>query len=156
MKADIPKEQTIGYIVHEVARAFRRGFEDEARAHGLTLPQWRALGVIDQENAITQVALAGQIDTDPMTVSGILDRLEKRGLIERYPHPTDSRAKLSRLTAEGSELLRGARNLGRQLYATSIAGLDEDQIALIFNGLTRIRDNLSNLDQAAAGAKEVV
>ena len=156
MTSDIPKEKTIGYIVHEVARAFRRRFEDEARAHGLTLPQWRALVVIDQEAAITQVALAGCIDTDPMTISGILDRLEKRGLIERYPHPTDSRAKLSRLTPEGADLVLAARDLGRQLYTRSIAGVEDSQIELIFSGLSQIRDNLNNLDQAAASAKEDV
>lgn len=156
MTSDIPKEKTIGYIVHEVARAFRRRFEDEARAHGLTLPQWRALVVIDQEAAITQVALAGCIDTDPMTVSGILDRLEKRGLIERYPHPTDSRAKLSRLTPEGADLVLAARDLGRQLYTRSIAGVEDSHIDLIFSGLSQIRDNLNNLDQAAASAKEDV
>ena len=156
MTSDIPKEKTIGYIVHEVARAFRRRFEDEARAHGLTLPQWRALVVIDQEAAITQVALAGCIDTDPMTISGILDRLEKRGLIERYPHPTDSRAKLSRLTPEGADLVLAARDLGRQLYTRSIAGVEDSHIDLIFSGLSQIRDNLNNLDQAAASAKEDV
>ena len=156
MTSDIPKEKTIGYIVHEVARAFRRRFEDEARAHGLTLPQWRALVVIDQEAGITQVALAGCIDTDPMTISGILDRLEKRGLIERYPHPTDSRAKLSRLTPEGADLVLAARDLGRQLYTRSIAGVEDSQIELIFSGLSQIRDNLNNLDQAAASAKEDV
>lgn len=156
MTSDIPKEKTIGYIVHEVARAFRRRFEDEARAHGLTLPQWRALVVIDQEAAITQVALAGCIDTDPMTISGILDRLEKRGLIERYPHPTDSRAKLSRLTPEGADLVLAARDLGRQLYTRSIAGVEDSHIELIFSGLSQIRDNLNNLDQAAASAKEDV
>jgi len=154
--SDIPKEKTIGYIVHEVARAFRRRFEDEARAHGLTLPQWRALVVIDQEAAITQVALAGCIDTDPMTISGILDRLEKRGLIERYPHPTDSRAKLSRLTPEGADLVLAARDLGRQLYTRSIAGVEDSHIDLIFSGLSQIRDNLNNLDQTAASAKEDV
>lgn len=156
MTSDIPKEKTIGYIVHEVARAFRRRFEDEARAHGLTLPQWRALVVIDQEAAITQVALAGCIDTDPMTISGILDRLEKRGLIERYPHPTDSRAKLSRLTPEGADLVLAARDLGRQLYTRSIAGVEDSHIDLIFSGLSQIRDNLNNLDQTAASAKEDV
>lgn len=156
MTSDIPKEKTIGYLVHEVARAFRRRFEDEARAHGLTLPQWRALVVIDQEAAITQVALAGCIDTDPMTVSGILDRLEKRGLIERYPHPTDSRAKLSRLTPEGADLVLAARDLGRQLYTRSIAGVEDSHIELIFSGLSQIRDNLNNLDQVAASAKEDV
>src|SRR4051812_47204216 len=87
------KERNVGFLVHEVARLFRRRFEDEARAHGVTLPQWRALVEIYKNDGVSQVSLAGSVDTDPMTMSGILDRLEKRGLIERYADPNDSRAK---------------------------------------------------------------
>ena len=77
MKPTFKKEGSIGYLVHEVARLFRRRFEDEARIHGVTLPQWRALAEIHRQEGISQVSLAGCIDTDPMTLSGILDRLEK-------------------------------------------------------------------------------
>src|SRR4051812_7007005 len=101
MHNDITKEASIGYLVHEVARLYRRRFEEEARAHGITLPQWRALAEIHRQEGISQVTLAGCIDTDPMTVSGILDRLEKRALIERFSDPNDSRARLARLTSEG-------------------------------------------------------
>ena len=139
------KEKSIGYLVHEVARLFRRRFEDEARTHAVTLPQWRALAEIYRSEGISQVSLAGCIDTDPMTLSGILDRLEKRGLVERYPDPNDSRAKLARLTAEGAELVATAKNVGRELYENALVGLsaaDRDELSI---GLRRIRDNLNNM-----------
>ena len=60
------KEKSIGFLVHEVARLFRRRFEDEARTHNVTLPQWRALIEIFKNEGISQVSLAGCIDTDPM------------------------------------------------------------------------------------------
>lgn len=150
---DLDREKSIGFLVHEVARLFRRRFEDEARIHGVTLPQWRALAEIYKSEGISQVSLAGCIDTDPMTLSGILDRLEKRGLIERYPDPNDSRAKLARLTAEGTHLVSTARNVGRELYDNALEGLspaDRDRIAA---GLIRIRDNLNNM---TAAEKEAV
>ena len=95
---------SVGFLVHEVARLLKRRFEDEARIHGVTLPQWRALAEISNSEGISQVSLANAVDTDPMTMSGILDRLEKRGLIERFVDPNDSRAKLARMTAEGEPL----------------------------------------------------
>lgn len=154
--SQIPREKSIGYVVHEVARAFRRRFEEEARAHGLTLPQWRTLVEIDKQGDITQVALASLIDTDPMTVSGILDRLEKRGLIERLPHPSDSRAKLSRLTEEGTDVVAMARNVGLQLYQNAVSGLSTAQLDAVMSGLLQIRENLNNLDQVAVHEKEAV
>ena len=143
--ANFEKEKSIGYLVHEVARLFRRRFEDEARTHSVTLPQWRALGEIHRQEGISQVALAGCIDTDPMTMSGILDRLEKRGLIERYTDPNDSRAKLARLTSEGTNLVNTARNVGRELYENSIAGLSPAQLQEVTSGLISIRNNLINM-----------
>src|SRR5690349_7616564 len=123
MKQDPVKEGSIGFLVHEVARLFRRRFEDEASTHGFTLPQWRALVEIARNEGISQVALASCIDTDQMTVSGIVARLEKRGLIERYTNPNDSRAKLARLTPAGLELVTKARNVGRELYENALTGL---------------------------------
>jgi MarR family transcriptional regulator, transcriptional regulator for hemolysin len=153
MSQDTLKEGSVGYLVHEVARLFRRRFEDEGRIHGVTLPQWRALAEIFRSEGISQVALAGCIDTDPMTLSGILDRLEKRGLVERYTDPNDSRAKLARLTSEGAQLVRTAKNVGRELYDHALAGLSEPERATLVAGLTRIRDNLNNM---AAEQKEAV
>jgi MarR family transcriptional regulator for hemolysin len=139
------KEKSIGFLVHEVARLFRRRFEDEARVHGVTLPQWRTLIEIFKQEGISQVALAGHIDTDPMTMSGILDRLEKRGLIERYTDPNDSRAKLARLTTEGGELVKTARNVGLELYENALAGLSPADREEMTAGLICIRNNLANM-----------
>jgi MarR family transcriptional regulator for hemolysin len=147
------REKSIGYLVHEVARLFRRRFEDEARTHAVTLPQWRALAEIYRSEGISQVSLAGCIDTDPMTLSGILDRLEKRGLVERYTDPNDSRAKLARLTAEGTELVSTAKNVGRELYENALSGLSATERDRLADGLRRVRDNLNNM---TAEEKEAV
>jgi DNA-binding MarR family transcriptional regulator len=150
---NLEREKQIGFLVHEVARLFRRRFEDEARIHGVTLPQWRALAEIYKNEGISQVSLAGCIDTDPMTLSGILDRLEKRGLVERYADPNDSRAKLARLTASGTELVSTARNVGRELYENALEGLSETDRLTLAAGLVRIRENLNRL---TAEEKEAV
>ena len=153
MKQDPTKENSIGYLVHEVARLFRRRFEEEASVHGFTLPQWRALAEIARNEGISQVQLASTIDIDQMTVSGIVSRLEKRGLIERYPDPNDSRAKLARLTDEGSSLVRTARHVGRELYENALAGLSESERERLSAGLILIRNNLTNM---TAEEKEAV
>lgn len=153
MKPHFKREGSVGFLVHEVARLLKRRFEDEARIHGVTLPQWRALAEISNSEGISQVSLANAVDTDPMTMSGILDRLEKRGLIERYVDPNDSRAKLARMTAEGDELVTMARNVGLAMYENALAGLSEADLETVRRGLTHIRNNLNNM---AAEQKEAV
>lgn len=143
MEQNLRRTESLVFLVHEVARLFRRRFEEEAKMHGFTLPQWRALAEIFQNEGISQVALAAILDVDQMTVSGIVGRLEKRGLIERYPNPNDSRAKLARLTPEGRELITRAKNVGRVVYENALDGLSEAQRVELKAGLALVRDNLN-------------
>ncbi|MGN6488429.1 MAG: MarR family winged helix-turn-helix transcriptional regulator [Devosia sp.] len=142
-KSILRHQAPLGYLVHEVARLMKRRFEEEARSHGLTLAQWRALSQVATHDCITQREIADSMDADPMTVSGILDRLEKRGLIERYADPSDSRAKLARLTPAGEELFQIARNFGLAMYQTAIAGLSAGEREALQAGLEKMRANLS-------------
>jgi DNA-binding MarR family transcriptional regulator len=145
MQQDPTRENSIGYLIHEVARLMRRRFEDEASVHGFTLPQWRALAEIYRSEAIAQVSLAAALDVDQMTVSGIVSRLEKRGLIDRYPDPNDSRAKLAKLTPAGLALVTNAKNVGRALYENALDGLSPADRDAMASKLRLIRDNLNSM-----------
>lgn len=145
MQQDPTRENSIGYLIHEVARLMRRRFEDEASVHGFTLPQWRALAEIYRNEGIAQVSLAAALDVDQMTVSGIVSRLEKRGLIDRYPDPNDSRAKLAKLTPAGLALVTNAKNVGRALYENALDGLSPADRDAMAAKLRLIRDNLNSM-----------
>ena len=145
MQQDPVRENSIGYLVHEVARLMRRRFEEEASVHGFTLPQWRALAEIFRNEGIAQVSLAAALDVDQMTVSGIVSRLEKRGLIDRYPDPNDSRAKLAKLTPDGRELVTRAKNVGRALYENALDGISLADREKMAAQLRLIRDNLNSM-----------
>ncbi len=145
MKQDPTRENSIGFLIHEVARLMRRRFEEEASAHGFTLPQWRALAEIFRNEGIAQVGLAAALDVDQMTVSGIVSRLEKRGLIERYTDPNDSRAKLAKLTPAGLELVTNAKNVGRALYENVLTGISQGERDAMTANLRLIRDNLNSM-----------
>lgn len=143
MKSDSFKTRApLAYLVHEVAKLMKRRFDEEAQRHGITMPQWRTLAVIAQHDGITQSAIAAEIDADPMTVSGILDRLDKRRLIDRYPDPSDSRAKLATLTDEGQLLYEEARRVGLDLYRSTLVGLSQSEQDAALHALCLMRDNL--------------
>ena len=145
MPQDPTRENSIGYLIYEVARLMRRRFEDEASVHGFTLPQWRALAEIYRTEGLAQVSLAAALDIDQMTVSGIVSRLEKRGLIDRYPDPNDSRAKLAKLTPAGLALVTDAKNVGRALYENALDGLSPADRETMAAQLRLIRDNLNSM-----------
>lgn len=140
----IDKHQApLGYLIFEVNRLFKRRFEELAKTNGVTLPQWRALAQIAMHENITQREIADSIDADPMTVSGILDRLEKRGLIDRFADPSDSRAKVARLTPAGEVMFGEARAVGLTMYEAAIVGLSEHERQVMKTALCKMRDNLT-------------
>ena len=141
-----PETAPIFYLIHEVARAFRRRLEEQTRTSELTMPQWRIITKLGRAEGMSQVALATAIDTDPMTLSATLKRLAARKLVHRVPDPTDGRAKIVTLTEEGQALYRQVETLGSDLYKIAIADLDEPTRTTLIEGLTSIRDNLTGSD----------
>jgi DNA-binding MarR family transcriptional regulator len=132
----------LGYLLHDVARLMKRRFEEEARAQGVTLPQWRALAQVAFTGNISQVALAQALDADQMTVSGVLDRLEKRGLITREADPSDSRAKLAQVTEKGLLVVKTARAVGTAMYEAALVGVTPEDAATATSVLQQMRENL--------------
>lgn len=132
----------LGYLLNDVSRLMKRRFEDEASAFGITLPQWKALAQIGMSGGMSQVALAQAIDADQMTVSGMLDRLEKRGLVTRLADPSDSRAKLARLTEVGTEVVASARAAGTKMYEAALVGVAPQDAAIATRVLQQMRENL--------------
>ncbi|MFD7662900.1 MarR family winged helix-turn-helix transcriptional regulator [Streptomyces sp. NPDC059788] len=77
---------------------------DLAREVGLTDTQTDVLWRLSREQEMTARRLADRLQCDASTATSMIDRLEKRGLVRRVPHPTDRRAKVIQLTDEGCAL----------------------------------------------------
>src|SRR6476660_4251014 len=86
--------------------------------------QARALHELDVERPISMRELAERLKSDPSNVTGLIDRLEARGLVERRPDPTDRRIKGLALTVAGASM---RERLFARLYTAprSVADLSE-------------------------------
>jgi DNA-binding MarR family transcriptional regulator len=76
-----------------------------AAEHDLSVIQVRLLGILrDREPGMLE--LARYLELEKSSLSGLVDRAEKRGLVERIPSPHDRRAATIRVTARGRKLSR--------------------------------------------------
>jgi DNA-binding MarR family transcriptional regulator len=73
--------------------------------------QVHALYTLEPGEEVPMSALAGTLRCDPSNVTGITDRLEARGLIERRSAPHDRRLKLLALTPEGESVRERMREV---------------------------------------------
>jgi DNA-binding MarR family transcriptional regulator len=76
-----------------------------AAEHDLSFVQVRLLGILrDREPGMLE--LARHLALEKSSLSGLVDRAEKRGLVERIASPSDRRAATIRITAQGRKLSR--------------------------------------------------
>jgi DNA-binding MarR family transcriptional regulator len=88
----------------EVAERLRQNWHAHAAAAGLSTAQVNALLSLTPGEAVPMRSLAARLDYDASNLSVLVDRLERRGLVERRPDPGDRRVKALALTSEGERL----------------------------------------------------
>ncbi|MEU7032814.1 MarR family transcriptional regulator [Streptomyces sp. NPDC046237] len=98
-------------LIGAVVARYHQEYEQAASEHSLTGAQARVLGLLSLE-PVPMRKIARKLQCEPSNVTGIVDRLESRGLVERRPDPADRRVKLAAPTPEG---LDTARRLGESL-----------------------------------------
>jgi MarR family transcriptional regulator, lower aerobic nicotinate degradation pathway regulator len=85
----------------------QRMLERRAADHDLSIIQTRLLGVL-RDRRPTMNELGKLLDLDKSSVSGLVERAERRGLVTRAPSPADGRAVLVGLTDHGRSLVSAA------------------------------------------------
>lgn len=145
--------QSLGLMLHDAARLIKSEFERRARGHRLSLMQWRTLGALNQNDGMSQVALAARVEASQMTMSDIIDRLEGEGLVRRESDPADKRANLVWITAAAAPVVEEMRSIATEVYAAALAGIAPEDL----DGLTRsLQQIVSNLETDDTEQKEDV
>jgi MarR family transcriptional regulator, organic hydroperoxide resistance regulator len=83
--------QEVASDLRELARAMRQPIEEEAARAGITLPQQNVMQVLIRSDGLSLKELSKRVGLAHATVSGIVDRLEKRGMVVRRQDTDDRR-----------------------------------------------------------------
>jgi DNA-binding MarR family transcriptional regulator len=90
-------------LLLQVFSAERRRLPAVAAELGLPEAQCQVLQLLDPQAPVAMCRIAEALDCDPSNITGIVDRLQARGLVERRSDPRDRRVKKLVLTAEGRD-----------------------------------------------------
>ena len=125
-------------LIGSVVARYHEEYEDAAAEHSLTGAQARLLSLLSLE-PLPMRRLAQKLKCEPSNVTGIVDRLEARGLVERRPDPTDRRVKLAAPTEEGRRVARSLRESLR-FAREPLAGLSREERLSLRELLQRMLD----------------
>lgn len=103
----VPLEKVLEFM--QVLWALDHALQGRSKAMsariGVTSPQRLALRIIHTQPGISSGEVADKLFLDPSTLTGVLQRLETRGLLTRKKDKADARRTLLSVTAEGKALL---------------------------------------------------
>ena len=144
-------DQSVGFLVNDVARLLRRNFNRRAQELGLSQAQWQALAYLSRQEGVNQVTLAESLDIQPMTLARLIDRLQEAGLVARRPDPGDRRAFRLYLTEDAQPLLERMWDLAAETREETMAGLADDRKQVLIDALRHMKRNLVAAESAADG-----
>ncbi|GAA2797713.1 MarR family winged helix-turn-helix transcriptional regulator [Nonomuraea dietziae] len=121
--------------------------------HDLSLTQLRVLGILrDRRARITE--LAAYLGLDKSTMSGLIDRAQRRGLLTRGKNPEDGRVVEVFITPAGLELAERVGDDIRRALAPATGRLDPEQLDRLVNLLNVVSARSSRAHDAAEPTAE--
>ncbi|MCB1159796.1 MAG: MarR family transcriptional regulator [Leptospiraceae bacterium] len=110
-------EDCIFFQITRAQRSALKFFHKRIRKYKITPPQAMVINFLNKEDNIASVELGRKAMLDSATLTGIIDRLESSGIVERKPNPDDRRAILVCLSKKGKKL---ADKLYQETYQANI------------------------------------
>lgn len=103
-------EDSIGFLLWQVTNLWQREIRKALEKYDLTHSQFVLLASIlslnKEMDIVTQIRLSNHTKIDPMTVSTVLRTLQKKGLVKRKEHASDTRAKTVDLSPNGEKTVQ--------------------------------------------------
>jgi len=133
-------EDSPGFLLWQVTTLWQRGIKKALDSIDITHPQFVLLASLlwlsKQKESVTQIDLSLHSKIDPMTTSTVIRTLQRKELIERQEHHTDTRAKSITLTAHGLKVTRQAIKIIEKFdtdFFSSLGGKTKDFNASLLN-----------------------
>lgn len=145
-------EEQPGYYIRRLQQIAVAIFLEETQALAITPVQYSALYSAWCQPGLDQRSLAASIGLDTSTLGGVIDRLERRGLIARQASPDDRRVRLLQVTAEGEALLRKVVPAMLRAQARIVAPLAEDERPRFLEMLKTVVEANNDLSRAPSGS----
>ena len=147
-RCDLPHQHTVGSVpeivqlVDTVAKKLRQLQRRTISDADLTPAQYSVLSLLWERDGRQFNELASACCCSPSTITGIIDTMERNGLVTRVPNPDDRRSLLVRLTERGRDLQKATPNLD-EIFGSCCEGIQPNELRQLSELLRKLNDTLS-------------
>jgi MarR family transcriptional regulator for hemolysin len=140
----------IGLLISRIGRLWRREADQALAAHGLSEATAIPLMILSRRGkCVRQGVLAEEMGIEGPSLVRLIDLLQAEGLVERREDPTDRRAKMLHLTAQGERRADEINRVLRRVRAYLLKDISGEDLAVTFEVLQKIEQRASRLLEAA-------
>jgi DNA-binding MarR family transcriptional regulator len=137
-------EAGVGFWLKRAYLAIRKEYDEELAKHELTYPQWEIVRMLCAHDGIEQRSVQQRLGIQSATLTGIVDGLVDRDLVERRLSPEDARVKQLYLTTEGKLMQRLSPEVLARINERIAQNFSGTELALFKEWLMRVVHNLED------------
>ncbi|UCU99473.1 MarR family winged helix-turn-helix transcriptional regulator [Acidovorax radicis] len=130
----------VGYNARRASLSIIDVFMQRMAVYGLKVVDFSVLSLVAHNPGVTSRQLCATLNVLPPNMVGLIASLERRGLIERRPHPSDGRAMGVHLTPQGVELTAQAEQTAAHLEEDATARLTATERKTLIRLLQKVYD----------------
>lgn len=132
------------YLINRVGTAIAAAYTGDTLAPlGLSLDMWRVLAALSNNGEQRQIDLVAMTSIDASTMSRLVTRMVRAGLVTRARSKTSSREVVVALSVKGRAQAEGLIPIARGLENTAALGLSAKDVAVVKRALRQMYRNLA-------------
>ncbi len=141
----ISDDDQLLYLMDEISRTARRIYDAKIARIGLNQTQWRIIGQLLRDPALTQVEIAKKLELESATIGQAVAALCEGGVLERQRAETDRRAWQLILTEKLDSMLPELRGSADEVHDLLWRGITTDDKRVLGRMLGQVSANLNHL-----------
>jgi len=131
-----------GFLLRRTHQIFVSILETEFATLGLSPAQYSVLVALNDRTCVAQGDLGPLLGMNKVSISQVVQGLERQGWLTREVHDKDKRQRLLRLTPQGKRVLHRTRELAEATYRTQMAPLNAQEREQLVGLLSRLMTDL--------------
>jgi len=143
-QSNFQTERDLAFLLVDAGRKLNDAYDAQMKPLGLTRSQWRVMAYVSRTPGITQTQLAKNIELSRMAITGLLDRMQAKGLVERKGDVEDRRVNMIHLTNKSRELVSRMNQTAEAVLEGIFAGISPREKKSFGKTLSLIKNNAAN------------
>lgn len=143
------------YLINRIGAAFVGRYERDLAQYGLSIAMWRVLAALSTNGKQRQIDVAETTSIEVSTMSRLITRLVRLGLVTRMRSDTSNREVSVELSAKGRALVNRLIPQARKLEGEAIAGIPAAELAVTRETLRRMYRNMAGGTGAASEPRKI-